>query len=188
MGDIGVHAANLAEYVTGLTITEVCADLTAFVEGRELDDDGSVLLRFSEGARGVLLASQISVGEENGLRIRVYGDSGALEWAQQEPNSLWLKWPDRPSQLLRAGNDYLGELASLNSRTPAGHPEGYIEAFANIYSAFAGQVLARQEGSLPDARSADCPGIEEAVRGMAFIELVVEAGKSDSKWHPFPVH
>ncbi|MEP1593937.1 MAG: Gfo/Idh/MocA family oxidoreductase [Halieaceae bacterium] len=188
MGDIGVHAANLAEYVTGLMISEVCADLTAFVEGRELDDDGSVLLRFSGGARGVLLASQISVGEENGLRIRVYGESGALEWAQQQPNSLWLKWPDRPDQLLRAGNDYLGELASLNSRTPAGHPEGYIEAFANIYSAFIGQILARQEGRPPDARAADCPGIQEAVRGMTFIELVVAAGSSDTKWHPFPVH
>ena len=188
MGDIGVHAANLAEYITGLTITEVCADLTAFVEGRELDDDGSVLLRFNGGARGVLLASQISVGEENGLRIRVYGEDGGLEWAQQEPNSLWLKWPDRPDQLLRTGNNYLGELASLNTRTPAGHPEGYIEAFANIYSAFAGQVLARQEGRRPDARAADCPGIDAAVRGMAFIELVVAAGNSDIKWHPFPEH
>lgn len=188
MGDIGVHAANLAEYVSGLEITEVCAELTAFVEGRQLDDDGSVLMRFAGGARGVLMASQISIGEENGLRIRVYGDSGSLEWSQCEPNSLWLKWPDRPAQLLRSGSDYLGELASLNSRTPPGHPEGYIEAFANIYMAFIGQIRAAQAGKAPDARAADCPGIAAAVRGMTFIELVVAASDSDQKWHAFPVH
>ena len=188
MGDIGVHAANLAEYVSGLEIAEVCADLTAFVEGRQLDDDGSVLMRFAGGARGVLMASQISIGEENGLRIRVYGDSGSLEWSQCEPNSLWLKWPDRPAQLLRSGSDYLGELASLNSRTPPGHPEGYIEAFANIYMAFIGQVRAAHEGKAADARAADCPGIEAAVRGMTFIELVVAASDSDQKWHAFPIH
>ncbi len=188
MGDIGVHAANLAEYVSGLEITEVCAELTAFVEGRQLDDDGSVLMRFAGGARGVLMASQISIGEENGLRIRVYGDSGSLEWSQCAPNSLWLKWPDRPAQLLRSGSDYLGELASLNSRTPPGHPEGYIEAFANIYMAFIGQIRAAQAGKAPDARAADCPGIAAAVRGMSFIELVVAASDSDQKWHAFPVH
>ena len=188
MGDIGVHAANLAEYVSGLEIAEVCADLTAFVEGRQLDDDGSVLIRFTGGARGVLMASQISIGEENGLRIRVYGDSGSLEWSQCEPNSLWLKWPDRPAQLLRSGSDYLGELASLNSRTPPGHPEGYIEAFANVYMAFIGQIRAAQAGKAPDARAADCPGIAAAVRGMTFIELVVAASDSDQKWHAFPVH
>ena len=188
MGDIGVHAANLAEYVSGLEIAEVCADLTAFVEGRQLDDDGSVLIRFTGGARGVLMASQISIGEENGLRLRVYGDSGSLEWSQCEPNSLWLKWPDRPAQLLRSGGDYLGELASLNSRTPPGHPEGYIEAFANVYMAFIGQIRAAQAGKAPDARAADCPGIAAAVRGMTFIELVVAASDSDQKWHAFPVH
>ena len=188
MGDIGVHAANLAEYVSGLEIAEVCADLTAFVEGRQLDDDGSVLMRFTGGARGVLMASQISIGEENGLRLRVYGDSGSLEWSQCEPNSLWLKWPDRPAQLLRSGSDYLGELASLNSRTPPGHPEGYIEAFANVYMAFIGQIRAAQAGKAPDARAADCPGIAAAVRGMTFIELVVAASDSDQKWHAFPVH
>lgn len=188
MGDIGVHAANLAEYVSGLEIAEVCADLTAFVDGRQLDDDGSVLMRFAGGARGVLMASQISIGEENGLRIRVYGDRGSLEWSQCEPNSLWLKWPDRPAQLLRSGSDYLGELASLNSRTPPGHPEGYIEAFANIYMAFIGQVRAAQEGKAADTRAADCPGIEAAVRGMTFIELVVAASDSDQKWHAFPIH
>ena len=188
MGDIGVHAANLAEYVSGLKITEMCADLTAFVEGRDLDDDGSVLLRFENGAKGVLFASQISVGEENAVKIRVYGEKGGLEWVQQEPNTLWLKWNDGPTEMLRTSAGYLGELASANSRTPGGHPEGYLEAFANIYMAFAGQIRAREAGESADARSADCPGIEEAVRGMTFIELAVSASASDTKWHTFPSH
>ncbi|MEH6590974.1 MAG: Gfo/Idh/MocA family oxidoreductase [Halioglobus sp.] len=188
MGDIGVHAANLAEYVSGLKITELCADLTAFVEGRELDDDGSILLRFEHGARGVLHASQISVGEENGLRIRIYGDKGGLDWAQPEPNTLWLKWPDRPTEMLRTGGSYLGTLATANARTPMGHPEGYLEAFANLYMAFAGQIRARDAGESFDARSADCPGIEEAVRGMTFIEVAVAASNSDIKWHAFPTY
>ncbi|MEH6582576.1 MAG: Gfo/Idh/MocA family oxidoreductase [Halioglobus sp.] len=188
MGDIGVHAANLAEYVSGLKISSMCADLSAFVEGRELDDDGSMLLRFDNGAKGVLTASQVSVGEENGLKIRVYGEKGALEWKQQEPNTLWLKWADRPMEMLRTGGDYLGDLAAANTRTPMGHPEGYLEAFANLYMAFVGQIRALEAGEAPDARAADCPGIEEAVRGMTFIELAVAASASDVKWHPFPQH
>ncbi|GMG87355.1 Gfo/Idh/MocA family protein [Biformimicrobium ophioploci] len=188
MGDIGVHASNLAEYVSGLQISSLCSDLTAFVEGRELDDDGSVLLRFDGGARGVLHASQVCAGEENGLRIRVYGEHGGLEWAQQEPNTLWLKWPDRPTEMLRAGGGYLGALAAANTRTPMGHPEGYLEAFANLYMAFAGQIRASEADIPLDARSADCPGIDEAVRGMTFIELAVAASNSDVKWHPFPKH
>lgn len=186
MGDIGVHAANLAEYVCGLEISEVCADLTAFVEGRELDDDGSILLRFDGGTKGVLMASQVSVGEENNLKIRVYGESGGLEWSQQEPNTLWLKWPDRPTEMLRTGGGYLGEAAALNTRTPMGHPEGYLEAFANIYAAFALKVGNRDDGGSVDARAADCPGIDAAVRGMTFIELAVHASASDVKWHAFP--
>jgi len=188
MGDIGVHAANLAEYVTGLNISEVCSDLTAFVDGRELDDDGSILLRFENGARGVLIASQVSVGEENAIKIRVYGEKGGLEWEQQEPNTLWLKWPDRPTEMLRTGGGYLGDMAAANTRTPMGHPEGYLEAFANIYMAFAGKIRAHDSGEAPDERSADCPGIEEAVRGMTFIELAVTASASDVKWHPFLSH
>ncbi len=188
MGDIGVHAANLAEYVSGLKITAICSDLTTFVPGRKLDDDGAVLLRFENGARGVLYASQVSVGEENGISIRIYGEKCGLEWRQQEPNSLWLKWPDRPTELLRTGGGYLGELAVVNTRTPMGHPEGYLEAFANIYMAFAGQIRAREAGQLPAARAADCPGIEEAIRGMTFIELAVAASASDIKWHLFPQH
>ena len=188
MGDIGVHAANLAEYVTGQKIHQLCADLTAFVDGRDLDDDGSILLRFDNGAKGVLMASQVSVGEENAIRIRVYGESGGLGWEQQEPNTLCLKWPDQPGQMLRTAGGYLGELAACNTRTPGGHPEGYLEAFANIYMAFAGQIRARDSGAAPDMRAADCPGIEEAVRGMTFIELAVAASASDIKWHEFPKH
>ena len=188
MGDIGVHAANLAEYVSGLAISEVCADLSAFVEGRELDDDGSLLLRFEGGAKGILHASQVCVGEENALSIRVYGERGALEWKQQEPNSLWLKWPDRPTEVLRTGGAYLGDPAAANTRTPMGHPEGYLEAFANIYLAFAGRVRAREQGLTIENGSMDCPGIEEAVRGMAFIELAVAASASDIKWHRFQQH
>jgi predicted dehydrogenase len=188
MGDIGVHAANLAEYVSGRKISELCSDLTAFVPGRILDDDGTVLLRFDNGARGVLSASQVSVGEENAIRIRVYGEKGGLEWSQQEPNSLWLKWNDRPTQMLRTGGGYLGDMAGANTRTPMGHPEGYLEAFANIYMAFAGQIRARNAGETADARSRDCPGIEEAIRGMTFIELAVRASASEQKWHTFPAH
>ena len=188
MGDIGVHAANLAEYVTGLKISELSADLTAFVDGRELDDDGAMLLRFDNGARGVLHASQVSVGEENALSIRAWGERGGLEWRQQEPNTLWLKWPDRPAETLRAAGGYLGELATANTRTPMGHPEGYLEAFANIYMAFAGQIRARAAGVEPDVRARDCPGIEEAIRGMTFIELAVAASASDIKWHRFERH
>jgi predicted dehydrogenase len=186
IGDIGVHASNLAEYVTGLKISEVCADLAPVVPGRELDDDGSILLRFNNGAKGVLMASQVSVGEENALRLRAYGDKGGLEWSQQEPNTLWLKYNDQPTQMLRTGLPYLGELAQANTRTPNGHPEGYLEAFANLYMAFAGQIRARENGTAMDARSADCPGIEDAVRGMTFIELAVAASNSDVKWHNFP--
>ena len=188
MGDIGVHAANLAEYVSGLSITEICADLNAFVEGRELDDDGSILLRFEQGARGLLFASQVCVGEENAVSLRVYGEKGGLEWRQQEPNTLWMKWPDRPTEMLRTAGGYLGEQAQANTRTPMGHPEGYLEAFANIYMAFAASIRALNAGESADPRASDCPGIEEAVRGMTFIELAVAASASDTKWHTFEQH
>ena len=185
MGDIGVHAFNLAEYVSGLAIAEICADLTAFVPGRTLDDDGAVLLRFDNGARGVLHASQVSVGEENALSIRLYGEKGGLEWRQQEPNTLWLKWADRPTEMLRTAGGYLGSLASANTRTPMGHPEGYLEAFANLYVAFAEKIRAREAGEPSNARAVDCAGIDEAIRGMTFIELVVAASASATKWHTF---
>lgn len=182
MGDIGVHAANLLEYVTGLTISAVCSDLGAVVPGRQLDDDGSVMLRMDNGARGLLSASQISVGEENDLRLRIYGEHGSLDWQQQEPNTLWLKSVDKPVQMLRSGADYLSGAARSNTRTPMGHPEGYLEAFANLYRAFAAQIRAFDEQRECEELEA-CPGIDEAIRGMQFIERVVAASASDSKWH-----
>lgn len=137
MGDIGTHAAQLAEYISGLEISKLCADLNIVVEGRPLDDDGNVLLKFNNGANGILVASQIAAGEENALKIKVYGEKGGLEWHQEEPNTLKVKWLDAPSQLYRTGQGYLTPAAQYNARTPAGHPEGYLEAFANIYRNFA---------------------------------------------------
>ena len=181
MGDIGTHAANLAEYITGLTIIQVCADLTAFVPGRQLDDDGSVLLRFDNGAKGVITASQICTGEENALKIRIYGEKGGLEWNQMEPNSLLLKWPDRPMEIVRTGTGKLSEVAASHTRVPAGHPEGYIEAFANIYRNFADAVNRYKDGRQPDPLY-DFPGIQEGLRGMLFLEKVVESSSGSKKW------
>ena len=188
MGDIGTHAENLAEYITGLQITELCADLGPIVEGRDLDDDGNVLLRFDNGAKGVLHASQISVGEENRLNIRVYGEKGGLEWHQMEPNTLLVKWPDRPVEIYRTGLDheYLSDLAQKHTRIPAGHPEGYVEAFANLYRNFAYTLQARLDGKTPDP-DMDFPTIKDGVRGMAFIENVVASNKSREKWHKFTI-
>lgn len=186
MGDIGTHAHHLAEYITGLKTTEVCADLNTFVPGRQLDDDGAVLLRFENGAQGVLLATQIAAGEENALKIRVYGEKGGLEWHQMEPNTLWLKWTDRPTEMLRVGGSYMGRFARFNTRTPGGHPEGYLEAFANIYRNFSLTVRARMNGEDPTSEMLDFPGIEDGIRGMMFIEAVVKSGYDDSiKWIPF---
>jgi predicted dehydrogenase len=178
IGDIGAHAANLAEYVTGLNIVGVCAELNTFVPGRELDDDGAMLLRFDNGARGILHASQICSGEENDLSIRVYGEKGGLRWSQEEPNSLWLLQHDRPRQVLRAGGPQLSGAARAACRTPAGHPEGYLEAFANLYRDFA---AALRGAPVPPA----VPDIDAAVRGMAFIETVVASHASQQKWTPF---
>lgn len=188
MGDIGVHAANLAEYVCGDEISHVCADIAATVAGRTLDDDGAVLLKFASGARGVLLASQISLGEENNLKIRVYGDKASLEWAHQTPNTLWLKYSDKPVQMLRCGGPGLADLTIQNTRTPAGHPEGYIEAFANLYRNFASQIRSKQNNQPVSEAASDVPGIYEAIRGMAFIQNVVEASESSQKWHPNLLH
>ena len=188
MGDIGVHAANLAEYISGLEIIEICADLTSNVEGRVLDDDGTVLLRFNSGTRGILMASQVSVGEENSLKIRIYGEKASLEWSQLEPNTLWKKYPDKPSEMIRAGVGIVSAHALANMRTPAGHPEGYLEAFANIYRNFALNLQARLAGKTVNEIHQDIPGIHDAIRGMAFIENVVSASKSDSKWHKFTTY
>jgi predicted dehydrogenase len=182
IGDIGTHAENLAEYITGLEIDELCADLTAFVDGRLLDDDGNILLRFKGGAKGVLHASQISVGEENNLNIRVYGEKGGLEWHQKEPNTLLVKWLEEPMQVYRTGLGYLGAAAAYNSRTPAAHPEGYLEAFANIYRNFANHIRAVKAGETPDALVTDYPKIDDGIRGMAFIEATVQSSKDGAVW------
>ena len=182
VGDIGTHAENLAEYITGLKITELAADITAFVEGRLLDDDANVLLRFDNGAKGILHASQISVGEENGLNIRVYGETGGLEWHQMEPNSLIAKWMEKPMQVYRTGQGYLGSNATAAGRIPAGHPEGYLEAFANIYKSFSNHIRAFQAGEEADEVTLDYPTIQDGVRGMRFIDAVVESSKNNASW------
>jgi predicted dehydrogenase len=187
MGDIGTHAAHLAEYISGLKITKLCADLNVMVEGRALDDDGNVLLKFDNGAAGVLVATQVAAGEENNLKIRIYGEKGGIDWTQQEPNTLIVKWLDQPAQILRAGNNSpgLSSYALQNCRTPGGHPEGYLEAFANIYRNFAHTLMAKLDGKEPTKEMLDFPGIEDGVRGMAFIENVVASGNSNEKWTDF---
>ena len=187
MGDIGTHAAHLAEYISGLQIKQLCADLSIMVEGRALDDDGNVLLRFDNGATGTLVASQVAAGEENALKIRLYGENGGLEWAQQEPNTLLVKWLDQPTQIYRAGQGYLSSFAKHNTRTPGGHPEGYLEAFGNLYRNFALTLSARLEGRQPSPEELDFPSVEEGVRGMAFIENVIRSNESLEKWTFFEI-
>jgi len=186
MGDIGTHAHHLAEYITGLKTVEVCAELNRFVPGRMLDDDGTALLRFDNGASGVLMATQIAVGEENALKIRIYGENGGCEWFQHEPNTLLVKWADRPAEIVRTGNGYMSDIAKVNTRTPGGHPEGYLEAFANIYRNFSLTVRSKMNGKEPKPEWLDFPTVEDGIRGMQFIETVVEAGyNSNQKWIKF---
>ncbi len=189
MGDIGTHAANLAEYISGQKIDKLCADLNIMVEGRMLDDDGAVLLRFDNGAAGVLMASQVAAGEENALKIRIYGEKGGLEWAQQEPNTLLVKWLDKPTEILRAGggNPHLSSYATHNCRTPGGHPEGYLEAFGNLYRNFALTLQAKIDGTTPAPEALDFPGPDEGIRGMAFIDMVVKSSASEQKWTKFEI-
>jgi predicted dehydrogenase len=182
MGDIGTHAFNLAEYITGLKTTEICAELNTFVPGRQLDDDGAALIRYDNGARGLLAASQIAVGEENNLTIRIYGEKGGLEWRQEEPNTLILKWNDRPNEIVRTSGNNLSVVAGHNTRTPGGHPEGYIEAFANIYRNFALTLQSRLEGVTPRPEYLDFPNIHDGLRGMQFIQTVVASSAGDKKW------
>ena len=182
VGDIGTHAENLAETITGLKIKELSADVSIFVDGRLLDDDANVLLRFDNGAKGVLHCSQICAGEENAINIRVYGEKGGLEWHQHDPNTMLVKWLDQPTQIYRTGTGPMGEDAAAHTRTPAGHPEGYLEAFANIYRNFAYTVNAKIEGKQPDKQHLDFPTIADGVRGMKFIDAVIESGKNNAKW------
>ena len=187
MGDIGTHAFNLAEYVSGLSVSQLCADINVVVEGRRLDDDGAVLLKFEGGASGVLIATQVAAGEENNVRINVYGELGGLEWQQADCNSLIIRWPDKPAEIRRTGGGYNSSFATHNTRTPAGHPEGYLEAFANLYRNFALTVKAGIEGNQAQPEWLDYPGVEDGVRGMAFTENVIASGKSDQKWTPFTI-
>ena len=182
MGDIGTHAEHLAEYVTGLKITEVAADLTTFIPGRQLDDDGAVLLRLEGGAKGVLTASQISVGEENNVKIRVYGEKAGLEWYQEDCNSLRVKWMDKPMEIKRTGGANTSAAAAFHTRVPAGHPEGYLEAFANIYRNFALSLQCILKGETPKPDYLDFPTVHEGVRGMAFIEAVVASSNDNAGW------
>jgi predicted dehydrogenase len=184
IGDIGTHAANLAEYITGARITEICAMLNTMVKGRKIDDDSSMLLKFDNGASGMLMATQVAAGEENNLNIRVYGEKGGLEWHQEEPNTLILKWLDRPREILRAGWSYLSDDAKSFTRTPSGHPEGYLEAFANIYRAFTQAVRDYKPGKKINPAKYDFPDVEDGVRGMMFVDTVIKSANSTRKWTP----
>lgn len=190
MGDIGSHAENLVDYVTGLRIESLCADLQTFVPGRRLDDDGSVLLRYHGGARGTLVASQVALGEENALRLRVYGERGSLDWSQQAPNTLVLRFDDRPAEVRRTGGPGLGAAATAATRLPSGHPEGFLEAFANIYrgvvAAHRARAAGADAGTQAGSAAIDYPGIDDALRGMLFIDTVVESSHRGGVWLPFP--
>ncbi|MBS1490777.1 MAG: Gfo/Idh/MocA family oxidoreductase [Bacteroidetes bacterium] len=186
IGDIGTHAANLAEYITGSEISEVCSMLNAVVVGRQLDDDCSMLVKFDNGASGVLLATQVAAGDENNLNIRIYGEKGGLEWRQEEPNTLVLKWLDQPKEILRAGWKYLSDEAKAYIRTPAGHPEGYLEAFANIYRSFTNAMRDYKPGKKINAEKYDFPDVKHGVHGMRFVETVVKSAGSGKKWVKIP--
>ena len=187
MGDIGTHAFNLAEYVTGLQVTDLCSNLNVVVPGRALDDDGAAFLKYDNGATGVLMATQIAAGEENNVKIRVYCEKGGIEWKQEDANTLIVKWLNKPAEIYRTGGGYNSSFAAHNTRVPAGHPEGYLEAFANLYRNFALTVRAKLNGEQPKEEWLDFPSVQEGIRGMAFINNVVESGSSDQKWLPFTV-
>ena len=182
LADVGTHAENLLSTVTGLTIDSLCADLTAFIPGRRLDDDGSVLLRFTSGARGVLMASQVETGCENDIRLRVFGSLGSLDWRQEDPNNLVHSPVDGPRRTLTRGSPWLSLSAKNATRLPPGHPEAFIEAFANIYLGVAADIRARQAGTVADPLLADYPTLADGARGVRFIEKVLASAASDSKW------
>jgi predicted dehydrogenase len=185
MGDIGTHAFNLAEYMSGLQVTQLSSHINIVVKDRKLDDDGATHLQFNNGATGVLIASQIATGAENNITIKIYGDKGSIEWEHELNNSLKVNFADKPSQIYRSGTPYLHAIAAANCRTPAGHPEGYLEAFANLYKNFAYHILAIQNNETIKPEWLDYPSIDEGVRGMQFIEAVIKSGKSENKWVDF---
>jgi predicted dehydrogenase len=187
MGDIGTHAFNLAEYVTGLQVQQICSNLNIVVDGRMLDDDGAAFLKFNNGATGVLMATQIAAGEENAVKIRVYAEKGGIEWKQEDANTLLVKWLDKPTEIYRTGAGYNSSFAAHNTRIPAGHPEGYLEAFANLYRNFTLTVRAKKNGETPKEEWLDFPGVEEGIRGMAFVENVVASSESEQKWLDFKI-
>lgn len=182
MGDIGTHAHNLTKYITGLEVDEIAAELTAFIPGRELDDDGNCLVRLTKGVKGIIYASQISNGDENNLNIRVYGTKASLEWHQEDPNELIVKYANAPRKTYRRGNDYLGEAAQANSRTPFAHPEGFIEAFANVYLAAAQAISDKIDGNPAPEGGYDFPTVDDGVAGVAFIGACVESSQNNAAW------
>ena len=182
IGDIGSHAENLVQYITGLEIDEVAAELSTFIPGRKLDDDGNMLVRYKGGAKGVLYASQISAGDENNLNVRIYGTDASLEWHQEHPNELTLKFADAPRQIHRRGNNYNGTECAANTRLPFGHPEAFIEAFANVYLAAAEAIADEVQGNYPRSAGYDFPTVDDGVTGMAFIEAAVKSSQNNSAW------
>lgn len=181
IGDIGTHAENLVEYITGLRMKKLYADITSFVEGRELEDDANLFVHYEQGVKAILYASQISVGEENDLRIRIYGTDASLEWRQENPNYLHIKYPDRPEEIYKRGNEYLSEIANFNNRIPPGHPEGFIEAFANIYLNVGRTILAKEKGEEPDRFALDFPTVYDGAIGVHFTHKTIESGQH-AKW------
>ena len=183
MGDIGTHCENLLQYITGLEIVELCSDLSSFVENRELDDDGSVLIRFNNGAKGILWASQIAVGQENGLNIRIFGEKGSIAWRQENPNVLQVDWLEKPREIRTTASNFVGESSLANTRIPAGHPEGFLEAFANIYNNFANELSDLISGKeVIGDKEYDYPKVQDGVRGMKFLEAVVKSSENRNQW------
>ncbi len=176
VGDIGTHAENLVEYITGLRMEKLYADITSFVEGRELEDDANLLVHYEDGVKGILYCSQISVGEENDLRIRIYGTKASLDWSQENPNYLSVKYPDKPEEIYKRGNEYLSDIANFNNRIPPGHPEGFIEAFANIYRNVGLTILAKDRGEEPETFAADFPTVQDGAIGVHFTHKTIESG------------
>lgn len=188
LGDIATHAENLSEYITGLKIIEVCAELTTYVKGRKVDDDCNCLLKFSKGAKGILHASQISIGEENGLAIWVHGETGTLEWHQERPNYLYVRRDDAPEEIWKRGNGYIGKKSAAavrGTRLPAGHPEAFFEAMGNVYGNFADTIRAKLSRTKVDELAKDFPNVDDGLRGMQFIETVLASAKSKQKWTKF---
>jgi predicted dehydrogenase len=182
IGDIGSHTENLVAYITGLEIEELAAELSTFIPGRPLDDDGNMLIRYKGGAKGILYASQVSTGDENNLNVRIYGTEASLEWHQEHPNELIVKFAEEPRQIHRRGNSYNGEACSENTRLPFGHPEAFIEAFANVYLSATAAIADEVQGNYPRSTDYDFPTVDDGVSGMAFIEAAVRSSQNNAAW------